>query len=262
VVVAVMHGNNEIGTVQPIHDIARAIQLWKEKHKGITRDKRPTTEGAYPVLLVDAAQSLQTHRLDVGRLGADLLAVGSAKTYGPKGVGALLSRTIAPMSPIIPGGSHESGRRAGTPSLPVLMGMVEAVTRAQSQTEAFSQHYLTLRRVLVGGLSHIPEVVIHGHPTDVLPHIVNFSVHGISHEYLALLLNTEGFSVATKSACHESDQDASHVLIALKEAGGAGDVEGIRVSFGRSTTVEQINQFLRVLPSQLCLAIASRDVTA
>ncbi len=262
VVVAIMHGNNEIGTVAPIPDVARVIRAWKQKHRGVTRDARPTTQGAYPLLLVDAAQSAQTHRLDTVHLGADLLALSSAKSYGPKGVGALLSRTIAPLDPIIPGGSHEFGRRAGTPSLPVIAGMVEALVVAQEHVTREHARYCALREHMVQGLKSYPDITVHGSPVHVLPHIVNFSVKGISHEYLALLLDRAGYAVATKSACHESQHDASHVLLALCASGGVGEVEGVRVSFGRATQTEHITQFLRDLPQLLAIAIASRDIGA
>ena len=247
VLVSIMHANNEIGAIQPIVDVAKVIGKWKKEERGVTRDEAVVGDNRYPLLHSDASQSANYLELNVRRLGVDMLTLSSAKIYGPKGIGLLFRARGTPLLPLIHGGGQESGLRAGTENLPLIVGFREALSIAVASRVHESERLTQLRDMLIGGLQGIEGVCMNGSLTTRLPNNVNFSLNGADHEFLVLALDAKGIAVSTKSACNETDADTSHVLSALVVAGHKGGKSGIRVTLGRSTTKEDIETFLSVL---------------
>lgn len=247
VLVSVMLANNEVGTIQPIAEIAKLIRGWKKEHRGVTRDAGVSGEQVYPLLHTDATQATNYLPLRVPSFGVDLLTLNSAKIYGPKGIGVLVVRRGIPILPIIFGGAHEMGLRAGTENVPLIVGFAEALRLAEELREKELARLTPLRDMLISKLKKIENIIINGSLSLRLPNNVNFSVRGVDHEYLALLLDARGFSVATKSACNETDAETSHVLLALHRAGHSGEQNGIRITMGRGTIKEDLDAFIGVL---------------
>jgi len=276
VLVSVMYANNEIGTIEPIEDVARIIRKWKKEVRGVTRVGKPEGDEHYPLLHTDATQAVNYCALHIPRLGVDMLSMNAAKIYGPKGVGLLALLRDTPIAPITIGGGHEGGRRAGTENVPGIVGFAEALRIARKMAEKESARLALIRDHVISELKRLNGLVVNGDEEKRLPNNVNFSFSNIDpsstaradypsnrtefatghsaagHEFLALQLDAKGFAVATKSACNETDAETSHVLKALREADGVnGPTSGIRISFGRATKKEQVSDFIETLEAIL-----------
>jgi cysteine desulfurase len=250
VLISVMYANNEIGTVQPISEIAKAIRKWKKEERGVTRVGKPEGDERYPLFHTDATQAVNYLDLSMPRLGVDLLTMNAAKIYGPKGIGLLAILRDTPIDAMTLGGGQERGRRAGTENVPAIVGFAEALRLTREIAEDEGARLSVLRDQLIGELKKIPGLLVNGDEHERLPNNINFSLPGIDVEFLALQLDAQGFAVATKSACNETDAETSHVLAALRavdlpaQAGGTGGpLSGIRLSFGRETTRDHVEQF-------------------
>lgn len=230
ILVSIMHVNNEIGTVQPVEEIA-----------AITKEA-----GVY--FHTDAVQSFGKLPTKVDDLGVDLLSVAAHKIYGPKGVGALYIRKGTRIDPLIIGGAQEKRRRSGTENIAGLVGFGEAIVRAEAEREQVYSRLVGLRDKLVKGLTdQIPEIVINGDPSRTFPSTVSASVSHVEGESLLLSLDMEGIAVSTGSACSSGSLEPSHVLVAM----GIETVlaQGtLRFSMGRGTTEAQIDHLLDVFP--------------
>lgn len=230
VIVSVMHANNEVGTIEPIAEIAR-----------ITRE-------AGVLLHTDAAQSVGKIPTRVDELGVDLLSVAAHKFYGPKGVGALYVRAGTPLAPFMHGAGHESGRRAGTENVILDVGLGAAAELAGDLV--WTAGLRELRDWLWLQLSdHYGEgVVLNGHPTQRLPNTLNVSFLGRDgREVLAAMPEV---AASTGSACHSGGTEPSPVLAAMgvpREA-GAGTV---RFSLGRATTRRDLERLLELLAANV-----------
>jgi cysteine desulfurase len=227
--VSIMYANNELGTVQPIAEIA-----------AIARE-------AGALMHTDAVQAGALD-LDVGTLGVDLMSLSAHKFYGPKGVGVLYLRRGIAWMPIQHGGSQERGRRAGTENVAGIVALATALRLAVEEMEARNATARAARdRLREGIMTRIPDVRLNGHPTRRLPNNLNVSFAGVEGESILLNLDTYGIAASSGSACAAGSIDPSHVLKAinlpLSLAGGA-----IRFTTGRSTTAEQIDRVLEVLP--------------
>jgi cysteine desulfurase len=225
--VSVMTGNNEIGTLQPIGEIGR-----------ICRE--------HDVLIhTDAVQALGKIPLPVDAV--DLLSISAHKFHGPKGVGFLFARKGIKLTPILHGGGHERGRRSGTEDVPGIVGMGTAVRLAIREQEAVSSRMRAMRARMIDVVMRLPGTRLNGHREESLPHIANFSFEAIEGESLVLRLDDRGIAVSTGSACSSPNLEPSHVLVAigvpLSMAHGS-----LRVSTGRQTTEREIDEFLDVLP--------------
>ena len=233
ILISVMHANNEVGTIQPIAEIGAIAREY-----GV-------------VFHTDAAQSVGKIPTSVDALGADLLTVAGHKLYAPKGVGALYVRYGTPLEPLIHGGGHEGGRRAGTESALLAVGLGAAAGLAQDL--APMERVRALRDRLWDSLrqSFGNRVVLNGHPQHRLPNTLNVSFVGqIGAELLARL---EGVAASTGSACHAGRVELSPVLRAMGVAPeiGAG---AVRFSLGRGTTERQIDSVSRRLAGVLAAA--------
>lgn len=230
ILVSIMLANNEIGTIEPIADIAKICK----KHKVLFHTDAVDAVGVIPV--------------DVKELGVDLLSLAANQFYGPPGVGALYIKKGTPVWPLLDGGAQENKRRAGTENLYGIVGMGVAAEVAKEEMAERLPRIKGLRDKLRDGLvARIPEIIINGHPTQCLPHLLSVSIRYIEGESLMLMLDEEGIEVATRSACASGSLRASHVLIAtgLDFATAQGT---LLFSLGRDTTEAEIDRVLEVMP--------------
>ncbi len=228
--VSVMYANNEIGTVNPIAEIAAVCRA-----RGV-------------LFHTDAVQAAAYLPLDVQALGVDLLSLGAHKFYGPKGVGALYVRAGTPLLPQLTGGGQEGGRRAGTSNVPYLVGLAEALRLTAEEREARAAHVRPLRDHLIGAvLESVPEARLTGHPFERLPNHASFVFQGADGNYLLQLLDAAGFACSSGSACKSGNPQPSEVMTALglPREWGLGS---LRVTLGAGTTTAQIEAFLSALP--------------
>lgn len=232
ILVSVMHANNEIGTIEPIAEIVRAVKV-----------KRPDT-----IVHTDAVQTVGHIPVDIQELGVDLLSFSAHKFYGPKGIGGLFVRKGVRFVPQITGGGQERNRRSGTENVAAIVGMAKALELAVEEMPTELPRLQALRDELITGvLSRIPETRLNGHPTLRLPHNANFSFRGIEGEALLLQLDLNGIAASSGSACSSGSLEPSHVLLAL-----GLDYElaigSLRITLGRFTTREHILRLLDLLP--------------
>ena len=226
--VSIQYANNEIGTVQPLSDIAALLR------------------GTGVLLHTDAVQAPGALPLDVDNLGVDLLSIAAHKFHGPKGVGALYIRRGSRVVPQIQGGAQEHGRRAGTENLPLLVGLATALEIADRDRDISRAHNLALARRLRAGLEAIPAIHFNGHPTHRLPNNTNICISGVKAEGLLLQLDRAGIAASSGSACTSASLEPSHVLLAMGVSPGlAGG--SLRITTGPDNRLEDIDRFLDVL---------------
>ncbi len=227
--VSVMMVNNEIGTIQPIAEIAKLCQ-----EKGV-------------LFHTDAVQAVGHIPVDVKALGVDMLSLAAHKFHGPKGVGALYCRKGIRPEILIQGGAQERGRRGGTENMPGIVGMAAALQEAVSNLNADMVYVTALRERLIEGLSQIPHSRLNGSRNLRCPGTVNFCFEGIEGESLLLWLDAKGVAASSGSACTSGSLDPSHVLLALglphEIAHGS-----LRLSLGADNTEEEVDHILKVVP--------------
>ncbi len=229
VLVSVMHGNNEIGTLQPIDEIGAVC-----RERGVAFHS-------------DAVQTVGALDVDVRRIPVDLVSVNGHKFYGPKGVGALYVRKGTRIATIQTGGGQERGRRTGTENVAGIVGLGLALRLATERRAAESARLAALRDRLIDGIrARVPYAVLTGHPTRRLPNSASFCFPGAQGEALVVALDLAGFSVSSGSACTSGDTEPSHVLLAL---GLPRDTAqgSLRLTVGRSTTIADIDALLEAL---------------
>ena len=222
--------NNETGVIQPVEEVGRACR-----------------QAGVP-FFVDAVQAAGKIELLPWRVHADLVALSAHKMGGPQGVGALLVRDGITLTALIGGGAQELRRRAGTPSVPALAGFGVAARSANTKLRNDSQRLLRLRAKLETRLRGMfPEIRFHGQGAPRLSNTVNFALPDVSGELLTIALDLAGFAVSTGSACASGAVEPSHVIRAMgfdeDQARGA-----VRVSFGWSTSAEELDRFCEALP--------------
>jgi len=230
VLISVMHANNEIGTIEPIAEIARIAQ-----------------EKNVP-LHTDAVQTFGHVPVDVHALGVDLLSISAHKFYGPKGVGALYIRKGTRIAPFLQGGDQEKKRRASTENIPGIVGLAKAAELAREERDEEAKKLTALRDMLIEGiLRAIPQTRLNGHRTQRLPNNVNIIVEYVEGESMILNLDMEGIACSTGSACTSSSLEPSHVLTAL---GVPAELAhgSLRFTSGRYTQKEDIARVLEALP--------------
>lgn len=221
--VSVMFANNEIGTVQPIRELA-----------AIAHEK-----GAF--FHTDAVQAMGNIRVDVKELGVDLLSMSAHKFYGPKGVGALYVKKGVKLDNFMHGGAQERNRRAGTENVPGVIGLATALKLATENLEAYNSHLKKLSDKLIDKVfERIPHVRLNGDRERRLPGNVNFSFRFIEGESLLLMLDMKGIQASSGSACTSGSLDPSHVLLAIglphEIAHGS-----LRITFGEKNTEEEVD---------------------
>jgi len=230
ILISVMHANNEIGTIEPIAEIAQ-----------VARER-----GIY--FHTDAVQTVGHLPVNVDKLGVDLLSISAHKLYGPKGVGALYIKTGTRILPFMHGGDQERRRRASTENVPGIAGFGKACEIAQREMHSERERLTSLRDKLIKGiLQRIDHSRLNGHPTQRLPNNVNVSLEFVEGESMLLNLDLAGIAASTGSACSSSSLEPSHVLLAIglppEVAHGS-----LRFTLGRETTEEDIDYVLETLP--------------
>mgnify|MGYP000916163216 FL=1 len=231
ILITIMFANNEIGTIQPIKEIAQMAG-----EKGI-------------LFHTDAVQAVGALPIDVKDLGVDMLSLSAHKFNGPKGVGALYIRKGVVIDNLIHGGGQERGKRASTENVAGIVGLAKAIELATSNIEEKSKKITALRdKVIKGVLERVPDCRLNGHPTMRLPNNANFSFKYIEGEGLLLLLDANGICASSGSACTSGSLDPSHVLLAIgldhETAHGS-----LRISLSEFNTEEEVDKFLEVLPA-------------
>jgi len=233
ILVAVMLANNEVGTIEPIAEIARRAH----GRRGC-------------LVLCDAVQGAAWLDIDVDKLGIDMLAIGAHKFEGPKGVGALFLRSGTHILAQQHGGSQERYRRAGTENVAAIVGMATALDLAVRERPDTRAHVARLRRRLGDGIVPLDGVELTGHPKDRLPNSLSILARGTDGSALVTALDLAGIAASVGSACTTGSDEVSHVLSAMgypdEEARGS-----LRLTLGRTTTDEDIDEALRVIPGTI-----------
>jgi cysteine desulfurase len=229
--VSVMYANNEIGTINPIREIAEICH----RHGAL--------------LHTDAVQAAAYLPVDVGTLGVDLLSLGGHKFYGPKGVGALYVRKGTPLIPAQTGGGQEYSLRAGTQNVPYIIGFAEALRLTAGERAERSAHVKPLRDRIIGSvLEMIPDSRITGHMESRLPNHASFAFKDVDGNLLLTLLDAAGFACSSGSACKTGNPEPSEVMdaIGLSHEWGLGS---LRVTLGKDSNSKDVDLFLTTLPA-------------
>ncbi|MEX2046976.1 MAG: cysteine desulfurase family protein [Chloroflexota bacterium] len=230
VLVSIMHGNNEIGTIQPIREIGAIC-----RERGVT-------------FHTDAVQTVGILPFDVRTLPVDLVSVNAHKFYGPKGVGALYVRRGTRIATMQTGGGQEKGRRTGTENVAGIVGLGVAMRLSTERRDSEAAKQRKLRdRIFDGVRARVPGAIVTGHPTERLPNNASFCFPGTQGEALIVALDLAGFSVSSGSACTSGETEPSHVLLAigLEREVAQGS---LRVTVGRDTTEADVDAFVAALP--------------
>ena len=229
ILITIMHGNNEIGTIQPIEEIGKIARERKIKFH------------------TDAVQTFGKIEVDVEKLNVDLLSLSSHKINGPKGVGALYIKKGTRVEPLIHGGGQERGIRSGTENVPGIVGFGKACELASKNLEEHYKKLSSIRDELIEKvLATIPEAYVNGDMEHRLPNLVNFRFKAIEGESLILLLDAKGYQASTGSACSSNKLEASPVLTALGL--DPVDVHGsLRISLAPESDSFDVDEFVDVI---------------
>jgi len=230
ILVSIMHANGEVGTIEPIAEIAKVVK----KTGALFHTDAVATAGTIPV--------------GVAQLGVDALSLAANQFYGPKGVGALWLKKGTRIIPFVDGGVQEGGRRAGTENVPAIAGLGKAAELAQREMFSRGPHLSRLRDKLIQGLtSTIDHSILTGHPTQRLPSNASFCIEFIEGEAMLMLLSSKGVAASSGSACTSRALQASHVLTAMgippEIAQGS-----LLFTLGLTNTEQDVDYVLEVLP--------------
>ena len=232
-IVSVIHANNEIGSINPISEIGK-----------ICRSRNIPFH-------TDSVQAAAHIQIDLSKTKVDLLSIGAHKFNGPKGVGALYIKTGTEIIPTQTGGGQENGLRSGTPNTPYIVGLAEALiitnqVHLPKERELSDKRDFLIDRIL----AEIPESKLTGHPAIRLSNNASFVFRGMDGNMLLQLLDNQGFSCSSGSACMTGDPEPSEVLLALR-LDPIWAFGSLRVSIGHATTQEQLDSFCDILPAQI-----------
>jgi cysteine desulfurase len=244
ILISVMHANNELGTIQPIEEIGRIAAT------------------ADVLFHCDAVQAAGKLPLDVNRLGVDLLSISAHKIYGPKGVGALYVRSGTPLEPQLHGGHHERDRRSGTENVPGIVGLGKAAELARKNLQTDCARITTLRNRLEDALlATCGDARVNGNRAQRVANTSNISFHAAGGEALVIALDLQGIACSTGAACSSGAVGPSHVLLAI----GLSPDEArssLRLSLGRTTTAEEVDQAIAVIPQAVARLRALSPLSA
>ena len=230
ILVTIMHANNEIGTIQPVKELSEIAH-----QRGI-------------LFHTDAVQSAGKMKVDVKELDIDMLSISSHKIYGPKGMGVLFKKKRVEINPMIFGGAHEKGLRAGTENVPGIIGFGKAAELAILEMHENEKRLKPIRdKIEKGIIETIPDVIINGNTDKRLYNTLNVSIKYIEGESILAFLDNQGFALSSGSACSSKSLEPSHVLLALglkhEEAHGS-----LRISLGKYNKKEDADKLIEVLP--------------
>jgi cysteine desulfurase len=233
VLVSIMTANNEVGTLQPVKEIAEIC-----KERGV-------------LFHTDAVQAIGAVDINVKRDKIDLLSLSAHKFYGPKGIGVLYIRNGVKCDRYISGGSQERGMRGGTTNVPLIVGMAAAMEKAIANMEENNKKLSALRDTLISRIEkEIPDCKLNGHRTKRLPNNVNFSFKYIEGESLILMLDMQGIAVSSGSACTSGSLEPSHVLEAMNIPPEIAQ-SATRFTFGKENTAEDIDYVMESLKGNI-----------
>ncbi|WP_028391913.1 cysteine desulfurase family protein [Bacillus cihuensis] len=225
ILVSVMFGNNEVGTIQPIQQIGELLQ----HHQAFFH--------------TDAVQVYGLVKIDVNELHVDLLSVSAHKINGPKGIGFLYIRDGIKHQPYLYGGEQERKRRAGTESVPAIAGFAEAVQITQSTLVEKSELYASYKKVILDIFNDSGvDYIVNGSRESSLPHVLNISFPGTNVESMLVNLDLAGIAVSSGSACTAGSIDPSHVLVSMFGKGSERTKNSIRFSFGLNNSEQDVRQ--------------------
>ena len=235
ILVSVMYANNEIGTIQPIREIAKEIRHY---------NKNLSSQIFFHT---DATQAINYLPISIPQLGVDLMSFNGAKIYGPKGVGILYVKKNTPIRPIMFGGEHEFGLRPGTENVSLALELAKALLSAEKIKDEEVKRLTKLRDYFFEKLSRsILDIKINGDLKNRLPNNINVTVPNIPSDLLVIELSAKGIMASAKSACKSGDNKASHVIKAIRP--DAKEIDGsLRFSLGRQTTKKDIDYTIKVL---------------
>ncbi|MCK4572210.1 cysteine desulfurase NifS [candidate division WOR-3 bacterium] len=230
ILITIMHANNEVGTIEPLSEIAR-----------VAKDNNI-------YLHTDAVQTVGKVKVEVNELGVALLTLSGHKFYGPKGVGALFIKKGTKIDPLLHGGHHEQNKRAGTENVPGIVGLGVACEIAMEEMGGENKRLRDLRDSLEEGLTErIEDVIVNGHPEKRLSGVLNICIKHIEGESMLLHLDNNSIAASSGSACTSGSLEPSHVLTSMgippEVAHGS-----LRFSLGHSNTIHDINKVIEVLP--------------
>ena len=233
--VTLMYANNEIGAINPITEIAKAVKIRsQELHRTI-------------VMHTDAVQAAGFLSLDVRELGVDMLSLSGHKFYGPKGSGVLFLKRGTPFLPLIVGGGQERERRSGTENIAAIVGLATALKTANDSRYSNSEHCMSLRDEIIRRVTtDIPSVSLNGGNTNRLPNNVNFAFEGVEGESILLGLDMAGIAASSGSACSSGSLEPSHVLLALGQTAELAR-SSLRITLGKDNTHEEIDYLISTL---------------
>jgi cysteine desulfurase len=266
VLVSVMYANNEIGTIQPIKEIAKEIKHWKKMQQNLTPSplsliRRGVGERCiFPLFHTDAVQAVNYLDLNVERLGVDLLSLSGTKIEGAGRIGVLYKRKSVELAPVFGGGDQENGLRPGTENLFEILKFASALKLVNSAREKETKRLTILRDYFIRKLEMIktphnkstrcptslPGIIINGDLQNRLPNNVNITVPKIPSELLVIELSSKGIMASAKSACKSGEAGGSYVIKAICRKPG-GEVGGVRFSMGRQTTKKEIDYTVKSL---------------
>lgn len=238
VLVSIMYANNEVGVIQPIHDIGKVIRGFKKEQKS-----------EYPLFHTDASQAVAYCNMRVPALGIDLMTIDGGKVYGPRGIGALyIRRTIQKnVSPELHGGNQENGFRPGTENLPAIAGLAEALKICAEEKEREVERLTEMRNSLIEEIKKIvPNVALNGSRTKRLPNNINICIPGKDAEFEVLRFDAKGICISSVTSCRLKSEDSSSYVI---EEMGKKDcaASSLRITLGRFTTKGDLKFFLETL---------------
>ncbi len=244
IIVSIIYANNEIGTIQPIQEISKAIRHYKGQSLTI-----------FPLFHSDATQAMNyLDTSNVEKLGVDMLSFNGSKIYGPKSIGVLYKKRSVPLSPLYNGGGQESGLRSGTESVSLIAGLALALEITNKIKIKETIRLNSLRDYFIEKLLAIKilpfEIILNGDKKKRLPNNINISISGISSELLVLELGAKGIEVSSRSACKSGEDSDSYVIKALKESAGSelNEEEGsLRITLGRYTNKKELDKFIIIL---------------
>lgn len=232
ILVSVMYGNNEVGTIQPIREIAHIL----EDHQALFH--------------TDAVQAFGTVDMDVRETPVDLLSMTGHKINGPKGIGFLYIRSGVSIAPYQHGGEQERKRRAGTQNVPAIAGLAAAVELVKEQLSARVDRYLSYRKIMLETLDKAKvDYRVNGNPEHFLPQVLNLYFPGTNVETLLVKLDLAGVAVSSGSACTAGSIEPSHVLTAMFGEGAEETKSSVRISFGTGLSADDIRKAGRIVAS-------------
>jgi len=247
VLVSIMYVNNEIGTIQPIAEIAKTLRHFRKK-----KLKSKIQNPRLPYLHTDASQAPLYFQLDVEKMHIDLMTLGGQKIYGPKGVGCLYKKRDVKINSIIKGGWQENKLRAGTENTPLIIGFAKALELAEKNREKEYERIKTLRDYFITKIyKKIPKAKLNGSRESRSPNNINVYIPNINGEFFVVLLDNKGITCATRSACKEGDENEGSYVIEALRYGRERAKSSLRFSLGKETTKKDIDYVIKILSENI-----------